>query len=54
MSQIMFNYPAMLAHAADMTGYAGALQGLGADNSAEQAALHGAWQGERCWPVIKP
>jgi len=46
MSQIMFNYPAMLAHAADMTGYAGALQGLGADISAEQAALHGAWQGD--------
>ncbi|MBV9319851.1 MAG: WXG100 family type VII secretion target, partial [Mycobacterium sp.] len=26
MSQIMYNYPAMLAHAADMTGYAGTLQ----------------------------
>jgi len=29
MSQIMYNYPAMLAHAADMAGYAGTLQGLG-------------------------
>ncbi|HZC09179.1 MAG TPA: WXG100 family type VII secretion target, partial [Mycobacterium sp.] len=28
MSQIMYNYPAMLAHSADMAGYAGTLQGL--------------------------
>jgi WXG100 family type VII secretion target len=46
MSQIMYNYPAMLAHAGDMTGYAGTLQGLGADISAEQAALQNAWQGD--------
>ena len=31
MSQIMYNYPAMLAHAADMSGYAGTMQSLGAD-----------------------
>jgi len=31
MSQIMYNYPAMLAHAGDMSSYAGTLQGLGAD-----------------------
>ena len=36
MSQIMYNYPAMLAHAADMAGYAGTLQSLGADIASEQ------------------
>ena len=46
MSQIMFNYPAMLAHAADMAGYAGTMQSLGADIASEQAALRGAWQGD--------
>ena len=46
MSQIMYNYPAMLAHAADMAGYAGTLQSLGADISAEQAALQAGWQGD--------
>jgi WXG100 family type VII secretion target len=46
MTQIMYNYPAMLAHAADMSAYAGTLQSLGADIAAEQAALAGAWQGD--------
>lgn len=46
MSQIMYNYPAMLSHAADMSGYAGTMQGLGADISAEQATLSNAWQGD--------
>ena len=46
MSQIMYNYPAMLAHAGDMAGYSGTLQGLGSDISAEQAALSNAWQGD--------
>ncbi|MGY4712726.1 WXG100 family type VII secretion target [Mycolicibacterium sp. CBM1] len=46
MSQIMYSYPAMLAHAADMAGYAGTLQAVGADVAAEQAALRGAWQGD--------
>ena len=46
MSQIMYNYPAMMAHAADMAGYAGTLQSLGADISAEQAALQAGWQGD--------
>ena len=46
MSQIMYNYPAMLAHAGDMSGYAGTLQGLGADIATEQAALQNAWQGD--------
>lgn len=46
MSQIMYNYPAMLNHAADMSGYAGTLQGLGADIASEQATLSNAWQGD--------
>jgi ESAT-6 family protein len=46
MGQIMYNYPAMLAHAADMSGYAGTLQSLGADIATEQAALQNAWQGD--------
>lgn len=39
MSQIMYNYPAMMAHAGDMAGYAGTLQSLG-------AVLSSAWQGD--------
>ncbi|CNN02823.1 MmpS family membrane protein [Mycobacterium tuberculosis] len=35
MSQIMYNYPAMMAHAGDMAGYAGTLQSLGADIASE-------------------
>jgi ESAT-6 family protein len=46
MSQIMYNYPAMLAHSADMAGYAGTLQGLGTDIASEQAALSAGWQGD--------
>ncbi|MGV0627645.1 WXG100 family type VII secretion target [Mycolicibacter minnesotensis] len=46
MSQIMYNYPAMMAHAAEMNGYAGALQAVGADIAGEQAALSAAWQGD--------
>jgi WXG100 family type VII secretion target len=46
MSQIMYNYPAMMAHAGDMSGYAGTLQAVGADIAAEQAALSSAWQGD--------
>ena len=45
MSQILYNYPAMLAHVADMTGHAGTLQSCAADVASEQAALSGAWQG---------
>ena len=48
MSQIMYNYPAMMAHAGDMAGYAGTLQAVGADIATEHAALQGAWQGETC------
>lgn len=46
MSQIMYNYPAMLAHSSEMTSYAAALQAVGADIASEQAALAGAWQGD--------
>ncbi|HTY27846.1 MAG TPA: WXG100 family type VII secretion target [Mycobacterium sp.] len=46
MSQIMYNYPAMLGHAADMSGYAGTLHALGADIASEQATLANAWQGD--------
>lgn len=46
MSEIMYNYPAMLGHSADMGGFAGALQAVGAEIATEQAALQGAWQGD--------
>ena len=46
MGKIMYNYPAMLAHSADMSGYAGTLHTLGADIATEQAALQNAWQGD--------
>ncbi|ARG93962.1 WXG100 family type VII secretion target [Mycobacterium kansasii] len=46
MSQIMYNYPAMMAHAGEMSGYAGTLHSLGADIASEQAALANAWQGD--------
>ena len=46
MSQIMYNYPAMLGLSAEMNGYAGALNTVGADIAAEQAALARAWQGD--------
>ena len=46
MSQIMYNYPAMLGHAGDMSAYADTLQGLGADIAREQAPLSNAWQGD--------
>ena len=42
MSQIMYNYPAMLAHSGEMASYAGALHAVGADIASEQAALSGA------------
>ncbi|WP_099024786.1 WXG100 family type VII secretion target [Mycolicibacterium palauense] len=46
MSQIMYNYPAMLGHASDMAGHAGTLQAVGADIATEQSALQNAWQGD--------
>ncbi|EFV14684.1 WXG100 family type VII secretion target [Segniliparus rugosus] len=46
MTQIMYTYPAMLAQAAEMNGFAAALQVVGADVASEQASLAGAWQGD--------
>jgi WXG100 family type VII secretion target len=46
MSQIMYNYPAMLGQAGEMAGYSGTLQAVGADIASEQAALSSAWQGD--------
>ena len=46
MSHIMYNYPAMLAHAGEMNTYSAALHAVGADIAAEQAALSSAWQGD--------
>lgn len=46
MGQIMYNYPAMVAHAGEMNSCAGALATVGADIAGEQAALAGAWQGD--------
>jgi hypothetical protein len=49
MSQIMYNYPAMLAHAGEMNSYAGALHAVGADIASEQAAFAGRLAGRhRC------
>ena len=50
MSQIMYNYPAMLAHSGEMTAYAGALHAVGLDIASEQAALAGAWPTVRQTP----
>ena len=46
----------MLAHAGDMSGYAGTLQELGADIASEQAAPSNAWQGDTgmTYQVCKP
>ncbi len=46
MSQIVYNYPAMMAQSADMAAKAGTLQAVGAEIAVEQAALQGAWQGD--------
>jgi WXG100 family type VII secretion target len=46
MSQIMYNYPAMLGYAGEMSGFAGVLQAVGADIASEQAALSNAWAGD--------
>jgi WXG100 family type VII secretion target len=45
MSQIMYNYPAMLATAGEMNGQAAALTAMGGTVQSEQAALGSAWQG---------
>ncbi|MBI2699718.1 MULTISPECIES: WXG100 family type VII secretion target [Mycobacterium] len=46
MAQILYNYPAMMAHAGEMTGYSGALHTIGAGISSEQGALAAGWTGD--------
>ncbi|MFV8169771.1 WXG100 family type VII secretion target [Mycobacterium sp. DBP42] len=46
MSQIMFNYPAMMGHAEGMHGGAAQLATAAAAVSAEQSALQAGWQGD--------
>jgi len=46
MSQIMYNYPAMMAHAGEMNGYTGAMTSIGSAISSEQSALAAGWQGD--------
>lgn len=46
MSNIVYNYPAMLSTSGEMNGYAGALSGVGANVASEQAKLQGVWQGD--------
>ncbi len=45
MSQIMYNYPAMMAHAGDMAGYAGTLNrpGMSGDSSSWKGWGHVRW-----------
>jgi WXG100 family type VII secretion target len=45
MGQIMYNYPAMLGHVGEMTGYGAALRSVGSAISSEQGALAAGWQG---------
>lgn len=46
MSQIMYNYPAMLGHAGEMNGYGAALRSVGSGIASEQGALAVGWTGE--------
>lgn len=46
MSQIMFNYPAMMGQAEGMNGGAAQLAAAASAVSAEQAALQAGWQGD--------
>lgn len=46
MSQITYNYPAMLGVSAEMNSFAGIMTTLGADLAAQQASLSAAWHGD--------
>ena len=46
MSQVMFTYPAMLAHADSMDATNGGLRSVGSALGAEQGALAANWQGD--------
>jgi len=46
MTQIMFNYPAMLGHAGEMRGHNAALRTIGSAIGTEQASLAANFQGD--------
>lgn len=46
MVQIMFNYPAMLAHVGEMQGYGAAIRTVGHAVASEQARLAASWIGD--------
>jgi WXG100 family type VII secretion target len=46
MGQIQYTYPAMLAHAGEMSGYLGAIRGMGEAIASEQGVLAGSWMGD--------
>ena len=46
MGQIMYTYPAMLAHAQTMHGYHASLRAMGGAIGSEQGALAANWQGD--------
>lgn len=45
MSQILYNYPGMMATSGEMLAQASSLDAMGANVESEQAALGAAWQG---------
>ncbi|ORX14149.1 WXG100 family type VII secretion target [Mycobacterium xenopi] len=46
MGQILYNYPAMLGHVGEMTGYGAAIRSVGSAISSEQGALAAGWVGD--------
>jgi len=46
MSQIMYNYPAMMGTVAEMNGHGTALRTVGAGIASEQGALAAGWTGD--------
>ncbi|MEW2484227.1 WXG100 family type VII secretion target [Mycobacterium sp. NPDC049093] len=46
MSQIMYNYPAMLQHAGEMNTYGASLRAVGSGIASEQGALAVGWTGD--------
>ncbi len=46
MSQIMYNYPAMLGTVGEMNGYGAALRTVGSGIASEQGALAVGWTGD--------
>jgi WXG100 family type VII secretion target len=46
MTQIAYNYPAMLGTVGEMNGYGGALRTVGSGIASEQGALAAGWTGD--------